>query len=195
MTAPKHEHITEGLRRLAVPLGPLVLDPNNARNNDKRNIRAIKQSLSRFGQRKAIVVRKDGNIVTAGNGTVTAARQLGWKHIAAVVTNDTASSAAAYAIADNRTAELAEWDTEELAVILKDLQGDFDLPVAIEQDGDVLTLAGRGEFSPLVMTGVLDGSDSPFDLFAYVCRTGDLPQESGPGVGLQRVEPRFPFQS
>ena len=128
MTAPKHEHITEGLRRLAVPLGPLVLDPNNARTHDKRNIRAIKQSLSRFGQRKAIVVRKDGNIVTAGNGTVTAARQLGWKHIAAVVTNDTASSAAAYAIADNRTAELAEWDAEELAVILKDLQGDFDLP-------------------------------------------------------------------
>ena len=38
-------------------------------------------------------------------------------------------------------------------------EGDFDLPVAIEQDGDVLTLAGRGEFSPLVMTGVLDGSD------------------------------------
>ena len=128
VTAPKHEHITEGLRRLAVPLGPLVLDPNNARTHDKRNIRAIKQSLSRFGQRKAIVVRKDGNIVTAGNGTVTAARQLGWKHIAAVVTNDTASSAAAYAIADNRTAELAEWDTEELAGILKDLQGDFDLP-------------------------------------------------------------------
>ena len=128
MTAPKHEHITEGLRRLAVPLGPLVLDPNNTRTHDKRNIRAIKQSLSRFGQRKAIVVRKDGNIVTAGNGTVTAARQLGWKHIAAVVTNDTASSAAAYAIADNRTAELAEWDAEELAVILKDLQGDFDLP-------------------------------------------------------------------
>ena len=38
-------------------------------------------------------------------------------------------------------------------------EGDFDLPVAIAQDGDALTLAGRGEFAALVMAGVVDGSD------------------------------------
>ena len=38
-------------------------------------------------------------------------------------------------------------------------EGDFDLPVTIGQDGDALTLAGRGDLAGLVMTGVLDGSD------------------------------------
>jgi hypothetical protein len=38
-------------------------------------------------------------------------------------------------------------------------EGDFDLPVAIAQDGDALTLAGRGDFAALVMTGVLEGSE------------------------------------
>lgn len=38
-------------------------------------------------------------------------------------------------------------------------EGDFDLPVTIAQDGDALTLAGRGDFAALVMTGVLEGSE------------------------------------
>ena len=38
-------------------------------------------------------------------------------------------------------------------------EGDFDLPVTIGQDGDALTLAGRGDLAGLVMTGALDGSD------------------------------------
>ncbi len=38
-------------------------------------------------------------------------------------------------------------------------EGDFALPVAIVQEGDALTLAGRGELAGLAMTGVLAGSD------------------------------------
>ena len=38
-------------------------------------------------------------------------------------------------------------------------EGDFDLPVTIAQDGDALTLSGRGELAGLVMMGVLEGSD------------------------------------
>ena len=38
-------------------------------------------------------------------------------------------------------------------------EGDFALPVAIVQEGDELSLAGRGDFAALVMTGVLEGSD------------------------------------
>ncbi len=38
-------------------------------------------------------------------------------------------------------------------------EGDFDLPVTITQEGETLALVGRGEFSPLVMTGALEGSE------------------------------------
>jgi hypothetical protein len=41
-----------------------------------------------------------------------AARDLGWSHLAVVFTDDDPVTAAGFSIADNRTAELAEWDGE-----------------------------------------------------------------------------------
>ena len=93
-----------------------MLDPNNARKHDKANIDAIAGSLSQFGQRKPIVI-DHSNVVVAGNGTVTAAMQIGWQKIAAVRVPDdwTADQIKAFALADNRTAELAEWNSETMA--------------------------------------------------------------------------------
>lgn len=100
----------------------LRFDPNNARKHDARNIDAIAKSLDRFGQRKPIVVVGDGTIV-AGNGTVQAAKQLGWTEIvvARIPWRWTPEEIKAYALADNRTAELAEWDSTLLADQLLEL--------------------------------------------------------------------------
>ena len=98
-------------------------DPANARKHNDRNIDAIIASLRRFGQQKPIVIDKS-NVVRAGNGTLEAAKRLGWESIDCVVTNLESSDATAYAIADNRTAELAEWDSEILAAELESLQSD-----------------------------------------------------------------------
>ena len=88
-------------------------DPANVRKHGDQNLAAIKASLARFGQQKPIVVNADG-VVIAGNGTLMAARALGWQTIKAVRTNLAGSEATAFAIADNRTAELAEWDDAAL---------------------------------------------------------------------------------
>jgi len=98
-------------------------DPANARKHNERNIQAILGSLRRFGQQKPIVV-DSSNVVRAGNGTLEAARQLGWETIDCVVTDLKGSDAIAYAIADNRTAELAEWDDDVLAAQLNGLLAD-----------------------------------------------------------------------
>jgi ParB-like chromosome segregation protein Spo0J len=82
---------------------------------------AIKASLARWGQRQPIVVQRNGMVVRAGNGRLEAAKAIGWTHIAAVVVDDESADAVAFAIADNRTAELAEWDTETLATLLDTL--------------------------------------------------------------------------
>lgn len=95
-------------------------DPANARKHNETNIAAIVASLRRFGQQKPIVIDSN-NVVRAGNGTLEAARQLGWDSIQCVVTSLKGSDAIAYAIADNRTAELAEWDDEILAAQLNGL--------------------------------------------------------------------------
>jgi hypothetical protein len=120
----------------SVLISSLELDPNNARKHSKDNLDAICNSLSKFGQRKPVVVHN--GVVIAGNGTVTAARTLGWSEI--VITEVPsfwdADTAKAFAIADNRTAELAEWDKEVLASQLLELENsDWDLTdIGFESD-------------------------------------------------------------
>jgi len=104
----------------SVPIATLSQDPANARKHDDKNLEAIKASLRRFGQQKPIVV-DSSNVVRAGNGTLAAAIALGWDSINVVQTDLQGSEATAYAIADNRTAELAEWDESVLAASLSSL--------------------------------------------------------------------------
>lgn len=104
----------------------LMIDPANVRTHSPRNVEAVKASLAKFGQRKPIVVGQD-NVVQAGSGTLQAARELGWKKITTVRSPLKGAEAIAYSISDNRTAELADWDYEELAAALRGLEGDVDL--------------------------------------------------------------------
>jgi ParB-like chromosome segregation protein Spo0J len=106
-----------------VDINSVLPDPANLRRHGMKNLNAIKASLARFGQQKPIVVDADG-IVRAGNGTLDAARELGWKQITIVRTPLRGSEATAYAIADNRTADLAEWNDEMLAETLASLKID-----------------------------------------------------------------------
>jgi DNA modification methylase len=106
-----------------VAIADLNLDPANVRRHPARNLDAIKASLTRFGQQRPVLVNAKG-IVIAGNGTVMAAKALGWEDVAVVRTALEGSEATAYAIADNRTAELAQWDEEALAQQLAALQID-----------------------------------------------------------------------
>jgi len=105
----------------SVLIDELIFDPANVRTHDSKNLDAIKGSLAKFGQQKPIVISAEG-IVIAGNGTLAAAKALGWGALNVVRTNLTGSDATAYAIADNRTADLAEWDNGALAEILSALQ-------------------------------------------------------------------------
>jgi ParB-like chromosome segregation protein Spo0J len=101
--------MTVELRELAA----LHLDDANARRHTAANLAAIRRSLERFGQQRPLVVAPDGRII-AGNGTYEAAAELGWEVVAVTVFDGTDEDARAFAIADNRTAELAAWNYELL---------------------------------------------------------------------------------
>lgn len=109
---PEINKIAPGLRPLAIPIRKLTHDPMNAREHPEDNMAAIRESLSRYGQLKPLVVRRKGMVVMAGNGTLAAARSLGWTEIAANVVEMDETEAIGYGIADNRTAELAVWNLE-----------------------------------------------------------------------------------
>lgn len=113
------DNINPLLKSLERPIGWFKQDPHNARLHGARNLQSIRDSLTKFAQQKPIVCLNDGTVV-AGNGTLSAASALGWTKLAAVIFTDEAK-AKAYAIADNRSAELAEWDEAALAASLREL--------------------------------------------------------------------------
>jgi 16S rRNA G966 N2-methylase RsmD len=113
----------------SVPIEKLTFDPANARKHSDANLAAIAGSLKEFGQRKPIVITFD-NVIVAGNGTVEAAKFLGLTDVDVVrVPKDWgADQVKAFALADNRSAELAEWNPEVLSAQLLELeQAGFDI--------------------------------------------------------------------
>lgn len=91
------------------------------------------KSLEEHGQVKPIVVQRKSdkglpNVIRAGNATTAAASRLGWTHVAAVVLDVGDKEARAYALRDNRTADLAEWDLPNLGAEMRDLKaGGYDI--------------------------------------------------------------------
>lgn len=147
-------YIAEALRPLAVPIESLTPDPRNARKHGDRNLAAIGNSLARFGQLKPIVVNRLNGVIEAGNGTLAAARSIGWTHLAVVYVEHDATTQTGFALADNRTAELAEWDDAmlvELALEVKAADQSLFDDLAIEELLALEEAAGdAGPSEPLV---------------------------------------------
>lgn len=151
-----------------VPISSLSQDPSNARKHSKKNLDAIKGSLAKFDLQKPIVISSD-NIVLAGNGTLAAAKELGWKDIGIIRSKLTGTEAIAYAIADNRTGELAEWDDDILGKALGGLKAEnFDLKEIGFDDEDLL----RWLKEPEVVPGC--GEDEVPDVSESRSKMGDI---------------------
>lgn len=138
MSAEKIHPSLDGLR---VSIESLVLDPANARKHGERSIAAIRSSLRRFGQRKPVVVQKEGMVVRAGNGLVEAAKEEGWTEVAAVVVDESSMDATAFAITDNRSAETSEWDEVTLRELLRELANlEVEVPEGLWTDAELSDL-------------------------------------------------------
>src|SRR5262245_63783783 len=111
------------MRRVA----DIKLYPHNPRRNDHA-VAAVAASIKEFGFRQPLVVDEDG-VIVVGSTRYKAAEQLELEEVPVHVARGlTPAQLKAYRIADNKTAELAEWDETQLVQELADLQRmDFDL--------------------------------------------------------------------
>jgi 16S rRNA G966 N2-methylase RsmD len=107
-------------------------NPRNARRHSARQIAQIAASIREFSFLVPILVDEDSRIL-AGHGRLAAARQLGMQQVPTLrVDNLTPERKRAFALADNRLAELASWDEDLLRVELAELAAldiDFDFEV------------------------------------------------------------------
>lgn len=147
----------------ATHLRDLKFDPRNPRQHNPRNIGMIADTLQTVGPARSIVI-DEHNVILAGNGVVEAAAQAGIEHVrvydrdtgelgpppppgepallAVRVSGLTEEQKRQYAVADNRTAELAEWDVEVLTALVEegtDLSSfwfDDELEVLLDMEGE-----------------------------------------------------------
>lgn len=112
-------NVAAGLRPLMVPIDSLRPDPDNANEHNAENLAAIKTSLQRYGQLVALVVAEDGRILK-GNGTWQAAKELGATAIAALpLPKGLEAHADEFALADNQSARLSNWNPAKLKAALE----------------------------------------------------------------------------
>ena len=130
--------------------------PNNPRANDGA-VEAVAASIREFGFRQPIVVDKDG-VIICGHTRLLAAQTLGLTEAPVHVATDlSAKQIKAFRIADNQTAQLADWNYELLALELGDLQSlDFDLSLLGFDQDELCRL-----MHPELQDGLTDPDDVP----------------------------------
>jgi ParB-like chromosome segregation protein Spo0J len=102
----------------------LIPYENNARINDAA-IDVVANSINDFGFKNPCIIDKN-NVLIAGHTRVAACKKLGIKEIPCIVADDlTDEQIKAFRIADNSSAQVAEWDMDKLMAELQDI--DYDM--------------------------------------------------------------------
>jgi DNA modification methylase len=178
MEPPKALNLSNDLARIVVTYrspAELTIAPGNPRIHTPRQIKQIAQSISVFGFLIPIVI-DEADRVLVGLGRFDAARNLGSAEVPTIqVTHLSEAQKKAFAIADNRLAEIARWDDPILAEQLKGLS-------IINLDFDIeITGFDMGEIDLRIESLNLDLDDpDPADVLPKkatgepVAKTGDL---------------------
>lgn len=151
-------NVVDGLKDLLVPIEQLVHLPGNARRGE---VEAIKKSLEKFKQHKALVVQRSTNQVLIGNHTLMAARELGWDSVPVLWVDDDEAMAKARALADNHASELGGYDEEALAELIADVY-ELDaslLEAASYSEDDLLSMLAESAAEP--EEGEAEGAEEP----------------------------------
>ena len=108
--------------------------PGNPRRNTAA-VGPVAESIKRFGWTNPILARRSDRVVVAGHTRLEAAKQLGLDKVPVIWLDLDAVSSRLYNLADNKLAEVAEWDAGPLADMLAELT---------REDAAGLALAGFG---------------------------------------------------
>jgi hypothetical protein len=131
----------ESLKDLLVDIELLDKLPGNPRRGA---VGAIKASYERFGQQKPIIGHIGDNdriTIIAGNHQLEAMKELGWTQAAVLARRWEPGEAEAFAVADNRVAELGSTDEDALFEMLQEIsQGEEELLTGLEWDPFELAL-------------------------------------------------------
>ena len=144
--------MSKNLNVKMMPVGDVVPYEKNPRLNDQA-VDAVANSIREFGFKVPIVVDSKG-VVVSGHTRLKAAKTLGLAEVPVIVADDLDDTKIkAFRLADNKVAELAEWDE---SLLIKELEELDDLDYDMGQFGFELDLDDADEDG--------DGSDDMGDI-------------------------------
>lgn len=132
-----------------VALSALKTWKRNPRKN-KEAISAVARSIESFGFGAPIVARREDNRIIAGHTRYEAAKRLALETVPVRFLDVSEEQANALALADNKLGEIAEWDDDQLKMILAELRShDAELPaIAGWSDEELAKLLDEPAFLP-----------------------------------------------
>ena len=159
-------------------ISDLKFDHKNARRRTDNSARLIKESLERYGAARSIVIDEDNRIL-AGNGTIEAAQALGLAKLKVVEASGdeiiavrrsglSEDEKVGLALADNRAAELSDWDAE----MLQQLSEEHDIAPWFEAEDLDELLKGAEQLDPV--EGNTDPDEVPEAPEDPITKPGDL---------------------
>lgn len=113
-----------GETRQLVPIGDVRPYPDNPRVITPEAVAAVRTSIEQYGYKQPIVVDTD-NVVIVGHTRLQALTALGYTHVDVRVVDLPPEKAREYRLADNRLAELGQWDPSELIAELREWETDL----------------------------------------------------------------------
>ena len=128
-----------------VPIGMIKPNVRNPRKNAEA-VEPVARSITTYGFLNPLITDENLNLA-AGNTRLAAAKRLGLTEVPVIrVPGLVGSKFTGFAIADNKTAEIASWDSELLAIITKELSLDseFDLSALGFDDMELTKLLDSG---------------------------------------------------
>ena len=136
------------------------VDINNIKpykKNPRKNEDAIPyvmESIKQFGFKNPVILDKD-NVIVAGHTRIESAKRLGITEIPCIYADDlTDEQIKAFRLADNKVAEIAEWDIDLLDTELDDIlnidMSDFGFEKTIEEKIKEAKETGEVEFSEVL---------------------------------------------
>lgn len=114
-------------------LGDLEPFSRNPKKHPESQLEQIKASMQEFGWTNPILTSED-NMIVAGHGRYEAAKQLGFEKVPVINIGLPYEKAVAYVIADNRLAEIAEQDDEQLASLLQEIDSGLYTAIGFSED-------------------------------------------------------------
>jgi hypothetical protein len=157
-----------------LPIGQIAPYQGNARTHSKEQVGQIAESIKRFGFNNPVLIDENG-VIVAGHGRVAAAKLLGLKKVPALrLSHLSPAEKKAYILADNKLAENAGWNKENLAIELQELVDlNFEVELTGYETGEIAIILDNADAAQRETAGrqnkALESRPSP-----HVSKAGDV---------------------